>query len=76
MQSAQNSIYLQPDCWDFRDHPWAGCGFIVLVSLFTTLFSLKAKQDAAFTVASVYVMYLFTNTSTKMKYQASCKGLQ
>lgn len=35
MQSAQNTIYLQPDCRDFRDHPWAGCGFIVSVSLTT-----------------------------------------
>lgn len=37
MQSAQNTIYLQPDCRDFRDHPWACCGFIVSVSLTTAL---------------------------------------
>lgn len=30
-----NSIYLQPDCRDFRDHPWAACGFIALVSVTT-----------------------------------------
>lgn len=28
-----NSIYLQLDCRDFRDHPWAACGFIALVSV-------------------------------------------
>lgn len=37
MQSAQNTIYLVPDCGAFGDHPLTGCGFIGLVSLTTTL---------------------------------------
>lgn len=45
MQSAQNSIYLQPDCRDFRDHPWAGCGFIVSVSLTTVLLAVSKQRD-------------------------------
>lgn len=37
MESAQNSIYLQPDCRDFREHSQVGRGFIVLVSLSSAL---------------------------------------
>lgn len=48
MQSAQNTIYLQPDCRDFRDHPWAGCGFIALVSLTTALLAVWKQRDHCF----------------------------
>lgn len=54
IQSAQNSIYLLPDCRDFWDCPWAGCAFIVLVSLTTELL--------AATIGPVYNVCLVTNT--------------
>lgn len=63
MQSAQNTIYLQHDCRDFRDHPWACCGFIVSVSLTT---ALLYEGKGATTVASDYTVCLVTNTLTKV----------
>lgn len=65
MQSAQNAIYSPPDCGDFRDHPWAGCGFIALVSPTTALSAIyESKRNLACAVASVCTVCLVTNTLT------------